>query len=110
MEPSPSSFLVLSEQSDIDLCHSLANLVGVVLGCPSSSNHLWYHLFHPEELPGTYMTGFMVLYGCSKVRLWPPFIHSCSTPMHISQYNFEIGHSGYRYDCGVELSPEGQFG
>ena len=75
MEPSPSSFLVLSEQSDIDLCHSLANLVGVVLGCPSSSNHLWYHLFHPEELPGTYMTGFMVLCDCSKVRLWPPFIH-----------------------------------
>ena len=34
--------------------------------------------------------------------------HSCSTPIRISQYNKKIG--GYRYDCGVELSPDGQYG
>ena len=55
----PFLFLQLG-QSDIDLHHSLANLVGVILGCPSNSNHLWYHLFSPRELSGTYMTGFMV--------------------------------------------------
>ena len=66
LEPSPSSvrfFLLSLEQSEIDLRHSLANLVGVVLGCPPNSNHLWYHLFHPEKLPGTYMTGYMVLHA-----------------------------------------------
>ena len=55
-----SRFSIYVGQSDIDLRHSLANLVGVVLGCPSNSNHLWYHLFSPRELHGTYMTGFMV--------------------------------------------------
>ena len=40
--------------------------------------------------------------------MWYLFIHVLLT--HISQYNFEIGHGGYRYDCGVELSPEGWFG
>ena len=48
------------DQSDTELRHSLANLLGVVLGCPTHSNHLWYHLFHPKELHGTYLTGFMV--------------------------------------------------
>ena len=48
------------DESDIDLRHSLANLVAVILGCPTHSNHLWYHIFNPEELHGTYMTGFMV--------------------------------------------------
>ena len=84
LESSPYSFcfsLLLLEQSDIDLRHSLANLVGAVLGCPPNSNHLWYHLFHPEELPGTYMTGFMVLYGYQKT-LWPAFIHVLLTHTH----------------------------
>ena len=49
-----------AEYSDTDLCHSLANLVAVVMGCPSRSNHLWFHIFAPEELVNTYMTGFMV--------------------------------------------------
>ena len=34
--------------------------MGIVLGCQPKSNHLWYHLFAPEELKDTYMTGFMV--------------------------------------------------
>ena len=61
--PTSSSFLfhlLLPDQSDTELRHSLANLLGVVLGCPTHSNHLWYHLFHPKELHGTYLTGFMV--------------------------------------------------
>ena len=34
--------------------------------------------------------------------------HSCSTT--IPQYNFTIGHGGYRYDSGVDLSSGGLFG
>ena len=53
-------YLFTSDQSDDDLCHCMANLVGVVLGCQPQSNHLWYHMFAPDELKDTYMTGFMV--------------------------------------------------
>ena len=53
-------FPLLLDRSDIDLRHSLANLVAVVLGCPVQPNYLWYHLFDPAELHGTYMAGFMV--------------------------------------------------
>ena len=52
-------FLYL-DQSDVDLCHSIANMVAVVIGCPSRSNHLWYHMFAADKLVNTYMTGFMV--------------------------------------------------
>lgn len=48
------------DQSDIDLRHTLANLVAVVMGSPTCSNHLWFHMFAPEQLVNTYMTGFMV--------------------------------------------------
>ncbi len=56
-------------QSDKDLCHSLANMVAVVLG-GSSSNHLWYHLFAPNELHKTYMTGFMVCHMQNMIILF----------------------------------------
>ena len=49
-----------ADQSDTDLRHSLANMIAVTLGCPSHSNHLWYHMFAQEELLNTYITGFMV--------------------------------------------------
>ena len=49
-----------SDQSDADLRHSVANMVAMVMGCPARSNHLWYHLFAPETLVNTYITGFMV--------------------------------------------------
>ena len=55
-----SMFFVSIDQSDIDLRNALANLVGVVLGSPTSSNHLWYHMFAADKLENTYMTGFMV--------------------------------------------------
>ena len=53
--------MFIIDQSDVDLRHSVANLIAVVLGCPSGSNHLWYLIFAPEKLAGTYMTGFMVI-------------------------------------------------
>ena len=53
------TFIIL-DQSDVDLRHSIANMVAMVMGCPSYSNHLWYHMFAADELKNTYMTGFMV--------------------------------------------------
>ena len=50
----------ISDQSDVDLRHSIANMVAMVIGCPSHSNHLWYHMFVADKLVNTYMTGFMV--------------------------------------------------
>ena len=49
-----------SDQSNVDFCHSLANLIAVILGCEPQSNHLWYNLFAADQLTGTYMPGFMV--------------------------------------------------
>ena len=50
----------LADVSDSDLRHSLANLVAVVIGSPTRSNHLWYQLFSADKLMDTYMTGVMV--------------------------------------------------
>ena len=44
----------------MDLRDSLAHLIAVVLGSPPHSNHLWYHMFEPDKLHNTFMTGFMV--------------------------------------------------
>ena len=73
-----------ADQSDRDLRYALANMVAVVLGCEPESNHLWYHLFDQEPLWNTYLTGFM--------------------------YSSKINKDGLLYDCGVELTPDGQFG
>ena len=59
-------------------------MVAVILGCKPESNHLWYHLFDQQPLWGTYLTGFM--------------------------YNMKVKREGPLYDCGVELTPDGQFG
>ena len=57
--------LICPDQSDIGLCHAMANMVAAVLACPPQSNHLWYHLFAANELNNTHVTGFMVrLYVC----------------------------------------------
>ena len=48
------------DQSESDLRCCVANTVAVILGSPPQSNHLWYHLFDPEKLQDTYITGFMV--------------------------------------------------
>ena len=80
-------FFVSIDQSDIDLRHALANLVGVVLGSPTSSNHLWYHLFAADKLENTYMTGFMVsqheLSVCTIQKRW--------TYIHIYHSTYKLG-------------------
>lgn len=43
-----------------DMRNALAHLIAVVLGCPPQSSHLWYHMFAPEDLANSYITGFMV--------------------------------------------------
>ena len=48
------------DSSVVDLRNALVHMIAVVLGCPSQSNHLWYHMFAPEELTSTHITGFMV--------------------------------------------------
>jgi hypothetical protein len=72
-----------TDQSDAHLRYALANMVAVILGCEPRSNHLWYHLFHQQPIWNTYITGFM--------------------------YDMTMGR-GYHYDCGVELTSDGQFG
>ena len=58
---SSMEFLFLTDQSDVDLRHALANMIAVVIASPKASNHLWYHMFAPGDLVDTYMTGFMVI-------------------------------------------------
>ena len=51
-----------TDSTDIHLRHSLANLVAYALGtCKGErSSHLWYLIFDPETLQGTYFAGYMV--------------------------------------------------
>lgn len=42
------------------MCNGLANVVAAVLALPEKATHLWYHLFSPDELQGTQVTGFLV--------------------------------------------------
>jgi len=48
------------DQSDNDLRDAIANLIAVVFGLPDCTTHIWYHMFSPVTLDGTFMTGFMV--------------------------------------------------
>ena len=43
------------------MCNALASLVAVTLACPDHSNHLWYHLYSPDSLEDTQITGFLVI-------------------------------------------------
>ena len=53
---------VFADCTDICLRHSLANLVACAIGTQESarSSHLWYLVFAPEKLKGTYFAGCMV--------------------------------------------------
>lgn len=42
------------------LRHAMANVVAVVFALPAKSNHLWFNLFEPHKLRGTYPAGYMV--------------------------------------------------
>ena len=51
-----------ADPTDINMRHSVANLVACALGtrtCEKSS-HLWCLVFAPEALCGTYLAGYMV--------------------------------------------------
>jgi len=43
-----------------DLRAALVKLIAIVLGSSPEASHLWFHMFKPEELQNTYLTGFMV--------------------------------------------------
>ena len=49
-----------ADRSDIQLKHSLANLIAVTFSLPPRSTHLWYFLFDQSELEDTYLPGFRV--------------------------------------------------
>ena len=53
-------FVPFADSSDIELRHAIANVVAAVLGSPERTTHLWWHLFSPDKLANTYMTGFLV--------------------------------------------------
>ena len=57
---SSSSPLSVLQIRVVNFCHSLANLIAVILGCEPQCNHLWYNLFAADQLTGTYMPGFMI--------------------------------------------------
>lgn len=46
--------------SDISLRHAVANLIAVVVAAPTTSTHLWYHMFASDQLAHTHIAGFMV--------------------------------------------------
>ena len=53
------------DSTDIQLRHSVANLVASALGTSCTSkmrSHLWLLIFAPEALQGTYLAGYMVRY------------------------------------------------
>ena len=52
---------IITDPSDTDLRHALANMIAVVFALPSHSNHMWYHMFCPGELEDSHLTGFMVI-------------------------------------------------
>ena len=56
-------YSVTLDPADIELRHALANMIAVVFGIPGKSTHLWYHMFAPEALENSYMTGFMVCFS-----------------------------------------------
>ena len=40
--------------------NALPSVIAVALACPDQTTHLWYHLFSPDKLIGTYISGFLV--------------------------------------------------
>jgi len=43
--------------------HTLITLVAVIVGSPPRTSYLWYLLFQPEKLLGSYIPGFLVSPG-----------------------------------------------
>jgi hypothetical protein len=72
------------DPSDTDLRRALALLAAVVMGLPARSTHLWTHIFEPDAIEGTYVTGNM--------------------------YRNAVKSDGLLYDCGCELTADGDYG
>ena len=88
---------------DSQLRHAIANLVAAVVGLPTKSNHLWYHMFEPKELQDTYMVGFMVRklwlknYGMYMQHLYN------NMPVHICNDD-DVGLHHEIMSCPLELT------
>ncbi len=52
----------VSDPVSVNIRRAMANVIAVVLATPHQSTHLWYHMFKPEELCGTHMTAFLMVY------------------------------------------------
>ena len=39
---------------------ALVKMIAIVVGSPPKASHLWFHMFQPEDLQNTYITGFLV--------------------------------------------------
>jgi len=53
----------LDDNSLSEVHHTLITLVAVILGSPPRTSYLWYLLFQPEKLLGSYIPGFLVSPG-----------------------------------------------
>ena len=61
-------FLLCLGPSDISLRHAIANLIAVVVAAPTSSTHLWYHMFASDQLSHTHIAGSMVKGYCKCIN------------------------------------------
>lgn len=93
--------IFIVDYSSAALRHAMANTIAVVLALPEECNHLWYHMFRPDCLRNTFVTGFMV---CCDIacNLFFNMIHQSQINARIS----EVWH----YDCGIELTSDGDYG
>jgi len=69
---------------DRELQACIAGMLAVVLGMREQTTHLFTHVFEPGRLSNTYGVCF--------------------------QYDHEILHHGLHYDCGCDLTEDGEFG
>ena len=85
-----------------DLRAALVKLIAIVLGSSPEASHLWFHMFKPEELQNTYLTGFM---ACTLGAVcFGGDLYS------FLQYGAAVGPDSYFYDQGVELTQDGLYG
>ena len=49
-----------TDKTKMEMRTCIVNIIAIIFGSPSKSTHLWYHFMAPEELDGTFLTGFMV--------------------------------------------------
>ena len=89
------------DHSGIYLRAALVKMIAMVVGLPPKKSHLWFHLFMPEELEQSYVSGFMVQlhfvsYCCDFIS--NNISIQCKPP---------VGPSTYFLDTGLEVTQEG---